>query len=244
MKKSRIHIGTSGWQYKHWKGKFYPEGLKASQEFDFYTHHFETVEINNSFYRLPDAKTFKNWREAAPKNFLFSVKGGRFITHLKKLKVTRQSIRKFFSRAEKLNGKLGPILFQLPPRWKINVERFEDFLTKLPEGYHYSFEFRDHSWYNKKIFNLLKKYKMAFCIYELEHHLSPIEVTTNFVYIRLHGPGAKYQGNYSDSDLKSWALRCKHWLKEGKDVFVYFDNDQNAYAAHNAERLKELVPAK
>ena len=241
MKKGKIYVGTSGWQYKHWRGTFYPEGLKNKEEFNYYLSHFDSVEINNSFYMLPAAKTFSGWRKATPEKFLFAVKASRYITHMKKLKTDKQSIRKFFSRAGKLEKKLGPVLFQLPPRWKLNVERFKNFLSQLPEKIRYTFEFRNSTWYTEEVYQLLRRYKCAFCIYELEHHLSPIEITANFVYVRLHGPGNKYQGSYSDTILKKWAKRCIEWQKDKNDVFVYFDNDQAGYAAFNASRLKDLI---
>src|SRR5690606_26584481 len=233
-RKGKIWIGTSGWHYKHWKGTFYPEGLADSKQFDFYKKKFKTVELNNSFYMLPESKTFDGWRKAAPKNFLFSVKMSRFITHMKKLNVGKNDINKFLNRAAHLGEKLGPVLFQLPPRWKKNVERFERLLNILPKGYRYTFEFRDHTWYDEEIYALLRKHSASFCIYELEYHTSPIEVTSDLVYIRLHGPGKKYQGSYNKRTLKKWAERCRKWQKEGRDVFVYFDNDQQGFAARNA----------
>jgi uncharacterized protein YecE (DUF72 family) len=241
MKKGKIHIGTSGWHYKHWKGTYYPADIKEPEQFAYYIRHFNTVEINNSFYMLPSVKTFRAWKDAAPKGFLFAVKASRFITHMKKLKTDAASIRSFFTRAGKLEEKLGPVLFQLPPKWKINKERLAEFLSRLPKGNLYTFEFRDHSWYHKDIYELLKKYNCAFCIYELEYHLSPVEVTADFVYIRLHGPGNKYQGSYTDATLKKWAKQCTQWQKNKKDVYVYFDNDQAGFAAFNAERLAALI---
>ena len=241
MAKGKIYIGTSGWSYKHWKGTFYPDNLKDAEQFRYYQRYFDTVEINNSFYRLPAAETFSNWAKATPRDFVFSVKASRFITHMKKLNTDKNSIRIFFTRTTRLEKKLGPILFQLPPRWKVNTERFDRFARSLPKGIRYTFEFRDHTWYNHEVYTLLEKYNFAFCIYELEHHLSPLEVTADFVYIRLHGPGNKYQGSYPDKSLKKWAKLCLDWQKEERDVFVYFDNDQQAYAAFNAQRLKEMV---
>lgn len=244
MRKATIHIGTSGWHYKHWKGNFYPVGLKEDDQFSYYQQHFSTVEINNSFYMLPAAKTFTAWRKAAPSGFLFSVKASRYITHMKKLKSDARSLRSFFSRASRLEEKLGPVLFQLPPGWKVNTERFAGFLARLPEGNRYTFEFRNSSWYHEDIYELLRQYNCAFCIYELEHHLSPREVTADFVYVRLHGPGNKYQGSYTDAALKKWAKQCLQWQQENKDVYVYFDNDQAGYAAFNAQRLRELTVKK
>lgn len=241
MRRGKIFIGTSGWSYKHWKGTFYPEGLPDSQHLDYYLKFFDTVELNNSFYRLPKGETFANWRKAVPPKFIFAVKASRFITHMKKLKEPQESTAEFFKNIKGLKQKAGPVLFQLPPAWKINTERLEAFLVHLPSEYRYTFEFRNHSWYTDEVYALLGKYKCAFCIYELDHHLSPVILTTDFAYIRLHGPEGKYQGSYSNRELKKWAERCIGWSKEGKDVFVYFDNDQLGYAAFNAIGLKEQV---
>jgi uncharacterized protein YecE (DUF72 family) len=242
MKKNgETYIGTSGWKYKHWDNVFYPETLKKADQLSYYHGIFNTVELNNSFYRQPEAITFENWKNGVPKDFLFAVKGNRFFTHLKKLKVTKDDVLAFLDNAAHLDEKLGPILFQLPPSWTINLERLAYFLALLPKNYRYTFEFRNHTWYTQELFGLLKKYNCAFCIYELAGHLSPLPITADFVYVRLHGPGDKYQGSYSDKDLLKWANFAKEWNKEGKDVFIYFDNDQAGYAAFNAVRLKELM---
>jgi uncharacterized protein YecE (DUF72 family) len=160
---------------------------------------------------------------------------------MKKLIVDTSSITKFFTNASKLEKKLGVVLFQLPPRWQVNAERLQHFISALPKGYRFTFEFREHSWYNDEVYSILRKNNCAFCIYELQYHHSPLEVTADFVYIRLHGPGNKYQGSYSEETLKDWATRCKKWQQQGKDVFIYFDNDQEGFAAFNAVRLKELI---
>jgi uncharacterized protein YecE (DUF72 family) len=241
MKKGKIYIGTSGWHYKHWKGTFYPGEIKETEHFSYYQNHFNTVEINNSFYHLPAAKTFRQWKEATPPKFIFAVKASRFITHMKKLNVDKKAVSLFLSRANKLDKKLGPVLFQLPPNWKINRERLKLFLKILPGKYRYTFEFRNPSWYNEEILDLLKAFNCAFCIYELEGHMSPYLVSADFVYVRLHGPGKKYEGSYSVTTLKAWAKRCLKWQQEGKDIYVYFDNDQAGYAAFNAEKLKSLL---
>jgi uncharacterized protein YecE (DUF72 family) len=244
MKQGKIHIGTSGWVYKHWRGTFYPEDLKAADWFAYFTERFSTVEINNSFYRLPEIKTFNTWRKTSPEDFIYAVKASRYLTHMKKLVVDKQGINKFINRALHLEEKLGPVLFQLPPSFNINAERLETFLQALPQGLRYTFEFRDGSWYDKEIYRLLEKYHAAFCIYELEYHQSPLEVTADFIYIRLHGPGKKYQGSYPDATLRKWARFCKKWRQKGKDIYVYFDNDQEGYAAFNALRLMELTRKK
>lgn len=241
MKKGKCYIGTSGWKYKHWKGTFYPEGLKDKEEFAYYCRHFRTVEINNSFYRLPAPATFTAWRDQAPAQFVYAVKASRFITHLKKLKADKTSLQLFLSGAARLHEKEGPLLFQLPPRWHRNAERLRDFLEALPAGHRYTFEFRDPTWYSPDIYELLKAANCAFCIYELAGHQSPMEITADFVYIRLHGPGGKYQGRYTPSQLQAWARRCRHWMAEGKDVYVYFDNDQAGYAAFNAAELQDML---
>jgi uncharacterized protein YecE (DUF72 family) len=241
MKVGKLHIGTSGWHYRHWIGTFYPAGTKLHEQFALYKQAFNTVEINNSFYRLPTPEVFKNWRKESPADFLFVVKASRYITHNKKLLDPRESTQKFFANVKFLKEKLGPILFQLPPSWKVNIERFEEFLKVLPRKFRYVFEFRNSTWYSEDVLTLLRKYSAAFCIYELAGHISPADVTTDFVYVRLHGPGDKYQGSYSQSQLEDWAQQCRAWQRQGLDVFVYFDNDQNGYAAFNARTLAALL---
>ncbi|RNI29696.1 DUF72 domain-containing protein [Rufibacter immobilis] len=236
-----IYIGTSGWHYNHWKGNFYPKGVTSAQFTEHYLRYFKTVEINNSFYRLPTAQTFANWRASVPQDFLFAVKASRYITHMKKLKDAQQGLAQLLGNAQALEEKLGPVLFQLPPAWRLNLERFEEFLRALPPYYRYTFEFREPSWYHPQVYDLLRAHNHAFCIYELAGHMSPLEVTANFVYVRLHGPEGKYAGSYSESALQWWANTCCTWAAEGKDVYLYFDNDQNGYAAFNAIRLQELV---
>lgn len=241
MEKGTIHIGTSGWHYKHWMGNFYPSGMKPKDFMAHYLRFFRTVEINNSFYKLPAPETFAAWRVAVPPDFVFAVKASRFITHMKKLNEPLQSFSNFMQNVSVLEEKLGPILFQLPPMWKFNEARFRNFLAVLPPHFRYTFEFRNPTWYNETVYELLRRHNMAFCIYEIEYHLSPLLVTADFVYIRLHGPETKYAGSYSESALQWWANFCKEQQAQGKDVYLYFDNDQAGYAAFNAQRLQELV---
>jgi uncharacterized protein YecE (DUF72 family) len=244
MEQRKIYIGTSGWHYKHWVGTFYPPDLKSKDFTNYYLRFFRTVEINNSFYKLPSSETFANWRASVPDDFVYAVKGSRFITHMKKLKDPQESIQRFFENVNALEEKLGPILFQLPPGWSVNEERLAAFLAVLPPYYRYTFEFRHTSWYTPAILDLLRRYNAAFCIYELEYHVSPLEVTADFVYVRLHGPETKYAGSYSEEALNGWADKCLEWQQQGLDVYVYFDNDQLGYAAFNAKRLQELVSEK
>jgi uncharacterized protein YecE (DUF72 family) len=236
-----IRIGTSGWHYKHWVGNFYPEKHPASKMLAHYYAQFDTVELNNTFYMLPKIETMQCWRDATPKNFEFAVKASRFLTHNKKLKEPENALNNFLPRAEALGEKLGPILFQLPPKWRINVDRLREFLEALPKYHRYTFEFREPSWLEPQVFDLLREHNAAFCIYELAGFHSPIEVTADWSYVRLHGPGGKYQGSYSDEVLGTWAKRIVEWSTKLKRIYVYFDNDQAGYAAENALRLKQLV---
>jgi uncharacterized protein YecE (DUF72 family) len=169
------------------------------------------------------------------------VKASRYITHQKKLKDPKETTERFFANATLLKEKLGPILFQLPPSWKVNSGRLKAFLAVLPDTFRYVFEFRNSTWYTEEVLKLLREHNCAFCIYELAGHTSPMNVTADFVYVRLHGPGNKYQGSYTRKQLKDWAQKCLAWQRQNLEVFVYFDNDQEGYAAFNARTLKELL---
>lgn len=243
MQNHKIYIGTSGWAYKHWMGTFYPTGTKLKNRFPYYLEKFNTVEINNTFYRMPSDETFVNWKNSTNEDFVYVIKANKFITHNKKLHDPELILPPFLEQVQLLGKKLGPILFQLPPFMKSNRELLEKFLQALPKKFRFVFEFRHPDWYKDEVFDLLEKYNCAFCIYELAGHISPIKITANFVYLRLHGPGNKYQGSYSDQTLQEWANECLKWSKT-KDVFVYFDNDEQGYAAFNALKLQELVNQK
>ena len=239
---AEIRIGTSGYHYKHWVGTYYPAGIKPGEMLEHYLHDFDTVELNNTFYQLPKEETFDTWRESTPRDFLFAVKGSRFITHMIKLKDAERGLVNFMPRAERLRGKLGPILWQLPPGWKVNLERLESFLSLLPPEHHYAFELRNETWMTPEVLALLRRYNAAFCIYELAGYHSPIELTADWTYIRLHGPTPfKYQGSYSDEQLSDWADRIKKWSRTLKKIYVYFDNDDSAYAVDNALTLKKML---
>lgn len=236
-----IHVGTSGWNYNHWKGHFYPKDLSQKKWLEFYMKKFRTVEINNSFYQLPEKTTFENWRDTVPEEFVFSVKASRYITQMKKLKEPKEPLQRFFNRAKVLGHTLGPILFQLPPRWKCNYERLKSFLNILPDEFRYTFEFRDPSWWNDQVYETLSKHNAAFCIFELSGNLTPKEVTADFVYIRLHGLGSAYQGQYDAQTLAGWAGAIASWRSKKKDIYCYFDNDQYGYAAEAAMKLQEMM---
>lgn len=237
----RIHIATSGWYYEHWRGTFYPEDLPKKGFLSYYSRRFSTVEINSTFYGLPDEKRLKDWSRAVPEGFIFSVKASRFITHNKKLKDPRSTLPPFLSRIDVLGVKLGPVLFQLPPSWNLNVERLEEFLAALPQGYRYAFEFRDTAWFDERVYRALEKRGAAFCVYDFNGVLSPKRLTAGFAYIRLHGPAGKYMGKYSEEALSGWADLITAWAGEGRAIYCYFDNDEVGYAAMDAIRLDEIV---
>lgn len=237
-----IRIGTSGFHYKHWVGSFYPAKTPPAKMLDYYARRFDTLELNNSFYRLPDISAFASWRDATPRDFVFAVKASRFITHNKKLKDPENALENLLPRAEHLGRKLGPLLFQLPPRWRVNIPRLETLLEVLPREHRYAFEFRELSWITPEVNRVLQRYNAAFCIYELAGYHSPLTISADFAYVRLHGPGAgKYQGSYSRAALRAWGRRVRSWAGNLKAVYVYFDNDQAGYAARNALALRNLV---
>ena len=242
MMPARCYIGTSGWSYKHWRGPFYPGDMsKGSEQLRFYVERFDTVEVNGTFYRLIEAETFRRWREATPPNFVFACKGSRFLTHMKRLKDTGQGIARFFERVEALGDKLGPIVFQLPGRFKPDRDRLERFIEALPPAHRYAFEFRDPAWFKGEVLEVLAANNVALCLYEFAGQEAPLEVTADFVYIRLHGPEGPYQGSYGDQALAAWAERIAGWAQQARDVYCYFDNDDRGFAPKNALRLKELL---
>jgi uncharacterized protein YecE (DUF72 family) len=209
---------------------------------NFYVADFDSVEINNSFYRLPTRQMVETWYETTPAGFCFAVKASRFFTHMKKLKDPEIGLQKFFPLLRHFGDKLGPILFQLPPRWACDSGRLADFLTALPPDHRYSFELRDPSWHTPLIYRLLTEHNAAFCMYELAGFQSPLMITADFIYIRLHGPGQKkYQGDYSQHALSTWATRIRKWDSELKAIYVYFDNDQSGFAIKNARELKKIL---
>ncbi len=241
MTHHNILIGTSGWSYDHWQGPFYPENLPHEAWLKYYAGHFLSVEINNSFYRLPDKKTLQHWHDSVPADFVFTAKASRYITHMKKLKDPLESISAFFERISVLEDKLGPVLFQLPPHWGFNPQRLAAFLEALSSEFRYAFEFRDHSWLTEQTYELLSRYGAAFCIYELDRFLSPKKLTTDFVYVRLHGPNGPYQGSYDTRTLSGWAGAFSTWSAQNHTIYCYFDNDQAGYAAHNAQHLQSML---
>ena len=239
----RIHVGTSGWSYAHWRGPFYPSDLPQGGWLAYYAERLATVEINNTFYQLPTQATLSGWREVVAEDFVFSVKASRFITHMKKLREPEATTAQFFERIGALAPRLGPILFQLPPRWRLDLERLRHFLAALPGEYRYAMELRDPSWWSPAVYDLLAEHEIAFCIHELGGVLSPREVTSDIVYVRLHGPDGPYRGCYDSAALASWLEAFADWAAQGRVVYCYFDNDQRGYAALNALQMQERLRA-
>lgn len=203
----------------------------------------DTVEVNNSFYRLPEASTFRGWRERSPRGFLFAVKASRFLTHMKKLKDPEQPLELFFSRARELGPKLGPVLYQLPPRWPVNVERLERFLAALPRGASHAVEFRDPSWYVPAVLRLLERFGVALCAHDMPGSATPPSAVGPFVYLRFHGSSSRYGGGYSDEDLGERAEWIRSRLEDGLPVYAYFNNDVGGHAPADAARLRQRLAA-
>ncbi|MDO8682656.1 MAG: DUF72 domain-containing protein [Armatimonadota bacterium] len=234
----RLYIGTSGWNYKHWIGILYPKSSPSSQWLSIYSNRFDTVEVNNSFYRLPERSVFESWARSSPDNFIFAVKASRFLTHMKKLKDPEEPLNRMVDHAEGLGKKLGPILYQLPPWWKVNADRLRAFLAILPKNLRHVFEFRDASWQTDSVFDLLREYGAGYCIMSAPDLPLHLISTAGFVYIRMHSGGAETEGCYTDDALRWWADRVADFMIDN-DVYVYFNNDYKGYAVQNAETLKE-----
>jgi len=258
MLKGKFFIGTSGWVYSHWDGVFYPENLPSKDKLKYFSQHFNTAEINYSFYHLPRLSTYQNWYRQTPQDFIFAVKTSRFITHIKRLKGIKEAWKTFLENASNLKEKLGPVLFQFPPSFSAtteNLRRLEELLefTCLKWKFKHlrlAFEFRHKSWcdpkgkqascrVNKKVYNLLKKYKAAWVIANSPSYPKAEEVTCDFVYLRMHGSKVLFSSNYTKKELEKLSQKIKKWLKTA-DVYVYFNNDAMGYAIENAKKLLKL----
>jgi uncharacterized protein YecE (DUF72 family) len=238
---SRIRVGCSGWVYKHWRGIFYPEDLPQKRWFEFYASEFDTVEINNSFYHLPKAETFDKWRDQAPDGFCYAVKANRFITQAKKLKDPDEPLERFLKPSQRLKEHLGPILFQLPPNMKINLERLETFLQILSNEVTSVFEFRNKSWYTEEVLALLDRHDAGFVAHDMKDLASPRWASGKTAYVRFHGAGGKYWGRYSEKALLEWTDWCLEQARAGRTVWCYFNNDIHGHAIEDARRLKSMV---
>jgi len=237
------YIGTSGWHYDHWRSRFYPEKLAKPKWLEFYASNFTTVELNNSFYKLPSEAAFAAWRDSSPANFTFAVKVSRFITHIKRLRDTAEAVDKFISRAQILGEKLGPLLYQLPPNMHRDDERLESFLSILPQGMKHVFEFRHQSWLEEPVFGILHKYNTGLCVFDMPSLSCPLVATADFAYVRFHGSTGLYWSCYSDEELADWAKRLADLAVNLKAVYIYFNNDAEAFAVKNAMTLRGYLQA-
>ena len=235
----QIRIGTSGWTYTHWIELFYPVNWPKSRWLEYYTQHFDTVELNSTFYRLPLVKTFENWKTRTPERFLWALKANKYITHIKRLKEPEEPLERFYTAASGLKEKQGPILFQLPPSLSFDENEFEHFCRSLNPSLLHALEVRHPSWITDRLFAILKKHNIAFCIADTAGRYPYHEVlTADFVYVRLHGSKKLYASDYSEGELQSWAQKINEWEK---DTYLYFDNDFEGHAVKNAKRLKEIL---
>jgi uncharacterized protein YecE (DUF72 family) len=233
-----LRVGTSGYQYEHWRSLFYPRDLPKRRWFEHYARYFGTVEMNSTFYQLPSARVFDAWREQAPHGFCYALKYSRYGSHMKRLKDPERHLDVFLERAARLKGTLGPILVQLPPHFPADARRLDSFLSAAPHRYRWVLEFRHASWLDDRVYSVLKRHGAALCIHDLlpDH---PVRLTGAFVYLRFHGQA--YGGSYSRQRLSAEAGRIRHWLGEGYDVYVYFNNDRGGHAVHNALDLRRYA---
>jgi len=237
----RARVGCSGWQYKHWRGSFYDARLPQARWLEHYASVFETVEINNSFYRLPEAAAFARWASLVPARFVFAVKASRYLTHMKKLKDPEEPIERLFSRMRALGRHLGPVLYQLPPGFKVDLGRLEHFLQQLPTGVRHVVEFRDPSWYADDVYRLMEKHRLSLCLHDMEGSATGRLRIGPIVYVRFHGQSGRYQGGYSGERLASWARWLAGEIASGADVYAYFNNDVGGHAPRDAVRLRQML---
>jgi uncharacterized protein YecE (DUF72 family) len=241
MARGKLYVGTSGWSYRDWRGRFYPAAMPQKRWLNYYADRFWTTEINASFYRTPSVEAVQNWRDQTPEKFRFAWKGSKFITHWKRLSENSEnSIELMRSRLVLLGPKCGMVLFQLPARFTADLNRLQRFLSMLPNTYDYAFEFRHKSWYEPPVLDLLHKSRVALCVSDHRDAPAPWIATSSKVYVRGHGPKGDYRGNYPERTLRALADQTMIWQDSGKTVYVYFDNDQKSAAPHDAERLQEM----
>ncbi len=236
-----IHIGCSGWNYRHWRGSFYPPALTVAQWFGHYAQRFDTVEVNNTFYRLPDEDVFVAWEQQAPAGFVYAIKASRYLTHMKKLKDPAEPIDRILGRARRLGDHLGPVLYQLPPGWKCDPARLQTFLKLLPTTMSHVLELREPSWYNDEVLALLREHNVALCAHDMPGAAADLLPPGKTAYLRFHGPTGDYSGAYSDRALASWAEQLAEQHRQGRDIHAYFNNDIGAHAPRDALRLRTML---
>lgn len=241
-RQGQLHIGTSGWMYRDWRGVLYPARLPARRWLAHYTIAFDTVEINNTFYRLPAAETFLSWRRQAPAGFFYAVKANRYLTHQIKLIDAAEPLQTFLGRARLLEARLGPVLYQLPPYWRCDLARLASFLALLPRDLYHVFEFRDTSWYNDDVRRLLAEANVSLCLHDSRGVVCPPWVTGPLVYVRFHGPtDPVFAGRYGRAHMRRWAKTIDEFRHGGHDVWAFFNNDVAGNAVINARELRDLL---
>lgn len=238
---AQIRVGTSGWLYAHWRGRFYPEKLPKTHWFGHYVTVFDTVELNGTFYGTPRETTVQKWYASTPEGFLFSAKGARYITHNKKLLAVTDSLKRQQQALEPLREKLGPILWQLSSHWGLNLDRLRQFLALRPAEQRWCFEFRSPSCFCSEVYALLREHNCALVWADTPEYPCVAEVTADFLYARLHGHEELYASRYSDTQLREWCDLLKRSAEDARDIFAYFDNDANGHAPYDALRLRELL---
>lgn len=237
-----VRIGCSGWNYSSWRGDFYPKGLGPSRWLAEYARHFDTVEVNSTFYRLASRSAVERWAADTPDDFCFAVKSSRYLTHVKRLGEIGKGIERFHDPIQPLEraGKLGPVLWQLPATFKRDDERLARTLALLPPGRH-CFEFRDASWFTERVYELLREHGVALVIGDRKDHSQPHVFTADWTYVRFHYGHRGRRGNYSRTELEEWARRIASWRDDGLDVYAYFNNDWEIFAPRNAKVLARLL---
>ncbi len=236
-----VHVGCSGWVYPHWRERFYPKGVAQRRWLSYYAEHFDTVEINSTFYRLASPAAVASWLENSPEGFLFAVKMSRYMTHIKRLTMLERGTQRFYERLDGLtdSGKLGPVLWQFPPNFHRDIDRLAAALPKLPPGRH-AFEFRHESWFTDEVYELLRRHGAALVIgNESRRWVSTPHVrTADWTYVRFHYGSRGRHGNYATSEIETWARRIAQWRRD-TEVYAYFNNDWQGYAIRNAKLLKK-----
>ncbi|MGH9163270.1 MAG: DUF72 domain-containing protein [Vicinamibacteraceae bacterium] len=251
MAAGRLFVGCSGWEYKQWRGVFYPNDVARRRWLAYYASQFDTVEINSSFYRLPSVSSLRSWHDETPDSFRFALKASRYLTHFKRLMAPEEPLQRLFERARTLGPKLGPVLYQLPPRWSMNLDRVTTLLEALPPalpvargrsvGLRHAIEFRDESWYVDEVLERLEARGVALCLHDMSGSESGKRLVGPFVYLRFHGADARYTGGYGSRRLRVWADWLAEARRSGRDVYVYFNNDIGGHAPRDALTLRRLL---
>ena len=241
MKTTSTHSGTSGWRYSHWRELLYPPALSSTEWLSRYAEEFNSVEINSSLFGPLDSNDIDLWCDSTPSRFRFSVKAPRQFGQEKKLRNCQPDLTSFLGSCRRFAERLGPIVVQLPNGWRVNTRRLDQFLSSLSTEFQFVFEFRDPSWHCDEVFELLDKYRAAYCIYQQYGYNTPLDPIGSLAFVRLHGPEGSAVGSYQGAALRNWVSRCLAWNRQGKNVFVYFDNDAGGFAIKNVRRFNVFL---